>query len=492
MLLVLLAGDSCCAEQNRTGFQMKNIDNAANGASQIDLTNANAPQAAILKGNNSVTNLTQPTGTFKPEIGLELAAEGLTAPMIALSPDDGTGRLFIVDQVGVVRVLDANGTLQNEPFLDIRDKIVELSPSYDERGLLSIAFHPDFKNNGKLYAFYSAPLRQGAPQDWNATNHISEFTVSRNNANTVDATSEKVLMEIDKPQMNHNGGMLQFGPDGYLYISTGDGGRADDTGTGHTPGIGNAQDMTKMLGKILRIDVDKSGNDKPYGIPGDNPFIGNSSIPPEIYALGLRNPAFMSFDNQSGLLFAGNAGQELFESAYVIVSGGNYGWNIREGTHCFDPNNPKNPPDSCRTTGYNGEPLIGPIIELGHDVGGVIVGGYVYRGNAIPQFQGYYIFGDWNADKSANETLFVAAPPSNWNWNMTSAKSLKPSDMKMWDTMVLRVPANANQSIGELVRGFGEDADGELYIMTSAESGPTGSSGKVYKIVPANATAKQI
>jgi glucose/arabinose dehydrogenase len=458
-------------------------------AAEIDLTNANDPHAATMSGGQSITTLSQPTGSFAPDIGLQLVAEGITAPMVAVSPDDGTGRLFIVDQTGLVWILDANGTVQKEPFLDVRSKMVTLSQGYDERGLLSIAFHPDFKNNGRVFAFYSAPLRQGAPSGWNCTNHLSEFEVSSDNPNSADVNSEKVLMEIDKPQMNHNGGVIRFGPDGYLYISTGDGGGADDVGTGHTPDTGNAQDLTKILGKILRIDVDSTAAGKAYGIPADNPFLGNDSIPPEIYVYGLRNPAFMSFDRQTGTLYVGNAGQDLFESVFVIARGGNYGWHIREGTHCFDPNNPRVPPASCSATGADGKPLIGPIVELGHDVGGTVVGGYIYRGSAMPEFQGRYIFGDWSGDVGANRTLFVATPPSGWSWNVTSADDLTQSDVKMWDNMVIRVPANANQSAGAIVRGFGEDADGEIYIMASSEVGPSGTTGKVFKIVPANATA---
>jgi glucose/arabinose dehydrogenase len=217
-------------------------------------------------------------------------------------------------------------------------------------------------------------------------NRLSEFRVS-SDPNRVDADSERVIMEVDWPFANHNGGQIRFGPDGYLYVPMGDGGGANDVGRGHNPDIGNGQDIASYLGKMHRIYVDNTDN-KPYGIPKDNPFLGNGNESglPEIYAYGLRNAAYASFDPKSGLLFVGNAGQELFESIYVIVKGGNYGWNIREGTQCFDPDNSRQPPDECRTTGYRGEPLIGPVVEVGHDVGDVIIGGYVYRGNAMPGF----------------------------------------------------------------------------------------------------------
>ncbi len=172
---------------------------------------------------------------------------------------------------------------------------------------------------------------------------------------------------VDKPFSNHNGGPILFGPDdGYLYLALGDGGRADDTGLGHTPGTGNAQDGTKLLGKIIRIDVDSPGTGgKQYAIPADNPFVGMAGFAPEIYAMGFRNPAYASFDaGGNHALTTGVAGQKLFESVFIVDKGGNYGWNIREGTHCFDPADDSKPPAGpCGTTGARGEPLIGPIIE---------------------------------------------------------------------------------------------------------------------------------
>lgn len=451
-----------------------------------DLTNANSSQAASFNGAQSITELAQPSGTFKPVIGLRTVAEGLTAPMTAVSPDDGTGRLFIVDQTGTIRILDANGTLQKEPFLDISSKMVKLSPGYDERGLLGLAFHPDYKNNGRVFIYYSAPLRSSAPAEWDHTNQLSEFTVSKSDPNKVDMNSEKALMQVDLPYSNHNGGQIRFGPDGYLYIPTGDGGGADDTGTGHTPMIGNAQDLTKPLGKILRIDINNVSMGKPYGMPSDNPFLGNRSVQPEIFAYGLRNPAFSSFDSQSGLMLIGTAGQDLFEGVDIIVKGGNYGWNIREGTHCFDSDHPMQPPTSCRIRGYNGEPLIGPIVELGHDIGMTIIGGHIYKGEAMPEFQGRYIFGDW----SGNSILLAATPPSDWKWSMpASAGNLTASDMQMWTTEEIKVATSPSGQLDAYLRGFGEDADHELYIMTSQMAGPLGATGKVYKIVPANATS---
>lgn len=456
---------------------------------QPDLTNTRAPQASFLVDGSSKTRIAQPPGDFVPNVSLKLVASDLTGPMVAVSPNDGTKRLFIVDQIGVIKILEPGGEVRSDPFLDLRSKLVQMSPRYDERGLLGLAFHPNFRNNGRLFVYYSIPLRSDGPQGWDHTNRLSEFRVSSSSGpNRADADSERVIMEVDWPYSNHNGGQIRFGPDGYLYVPMGDGGGANDVGRGHNPDIGNGQDIASYLGKMHRIDVDNTDN-KPYGIPEDNPFLGNGNenALPEIYAYGLSNAAYASFDPQSGLLFVGNAGQELFESIYVIVKGGNYGWNIREGTHCFDPDNSRQPPEECRTTGYRGEPLIGPVVEVGHDVGDVIIGGYVYRGNAMPGFYGRYIFGNWiwTDAEIGNGTLLVASPPSGWSWKMPSAPDdLTLDDVRMWTINKINVVRGSKEKIKGFVRGFGEDSDGELYIMASQRAGPTGNTGKVYKIIP--------
>ena len=281
-----------------------------------DLTNQNSPQAAMLVGNQSTTMLQAPA----VPIGLQRVAGNFTSPLFVADAKDGSGRLFLVDQNGYVKIFYMNGTVIDQPFLDVRDEMVPLLPGYDERGLLSIAFHPNFSTNGKVYAYYSAPLRASADPTWNCTNRLSEFTVNMSSPDVVDNATERILLEVDKPQMNHNGGILLFGPtDNYLYLTLGDGGRADDTGIGHTPEIGNAQDLTKLLGKVIRIDVDTTSAGKEYGIPADNPFLANASIPAEIYAYGFRNPAFASFDSGgSNRMFIAMAGQNLFESVLVL------------------------------------------------------------------------------------------------------------------------------------------------------------------------------
>ncbi len=494
--------------------------------SGTDLTNAGSPLAATFSNNESHTTLT-PIPSFNAEIGLELVAANFTAPMMATSPQDGTERLFVVDQIGLVKIIDANKTMLPEPYLDLRDNLVNLNPTYDERGLLSIAFHPEYQQNGKVYAFYSAPLRPEAPEGWSCTNHISEFQVDSENPNAVNISSEKVLMYIDKPYENHNGGELAFGPDGYLYISVGDGGKANDVGNGHTPGIGNAQDLTKIYGKILRIDVDstetwglplqnatgnQTGNqtENPseptwttfagslYGIPSDNPFVDTEpeildsyaykTVPPEIYAYGFRNPAYMAFDARgANALFVAMAGQNLFESVLIVLNGGNYGWNIREGTHCFDPNAPTAPGGSCNITGLLGEPLIGPIFEGGHDLGIVIVGGDVYRGNSVVGLQGRYIFGYWSDSRTVgNGTLLAATPPATWAAPPSTAADLTPEENAMWDAQIVNVTNRDNETLGMFLRGFGEDINLDMYVMTNDVGGPDNSTstGKIWKIVP--------
>ncbi|KLK88609.1 plastocyanin [Methanoculleus sediminis] len=469
-----------------------------------NLTNAGSPYAAEFLNNTSTTRL---AGEMV-DVSLEPVAEGFVAPVMLTDAGDDSGRLFVVDQVGTVSIIDANGTLLEEPFLDVRDRLVELNPAFDERGLLSIAFHPDFRENGRVFAFYSAPLREEAPEDWNCTNRLVEFEIDPENPDRVNATSEKILMEIDKPQFNHNGGSIGFGPgDGYLYVPLGDGGAGDDNGTGHTPGIGNAQDLTKIYGKILRIDVDNvTGNvTEPenatwttaagtlYGIPADNPFVENESIPPEIYAYGLRNPAYLSFDSE-GNLYVADAGQNLFEEVDIVTKGGNYGWRLMEGTHCFDPENPVTPPVTCPANGSSGEPLIGPVIEGGHDQGVVFVGGRVYNGTALPELAGRYVFGYWSSDFAAgNATLLAATPPESWNATAfpDSAENLTPEDVAMWSLQKLNVAGTPAGTVDAFLLGFGMDEEAEIYVLTTDDGGPDASNmtGRVWKIVPGNVTA---
>lgn len=405
-----------------------------------------------------------------PQVGLEPVASGFAAPIEFVSAQDGTGRMFLVDQTGLVKIVKSDGTVLDEPFLDLRDRMVGLNSGYDERGLLGLAFHPGFSENGRAFAFYSAPLRPGAPKGWSCTNHLSEFTVFADDPNKADVNSEKVLLVVDKPQLNHNGGTITFGPDGYLYVPLGDGGGANDAGAGHAAS-GNGQDTGSILGKILRIDVDNVSRDKPYGIPADNPFVGQEGVLPEIYALGFRNPWRITFDTKGDRsLFVSDAGQNLWEEVDQVAKGGNYGWNIREGTHCFDPGNPNESPQSCPDVDSRGLKLSDPVIEYGHDRGSVVVGGYMYRGKALPEFAGKYIFGDWsNGFSRGNGTLLLATPSSEGLWHLEE----------------IGIAGYAGGRVGSFIRSFGMDDQGEIYVLTSDQAGPTGTTGKILKLVPA-------
>jgi glucose/arabinose dehydrogenase len=405
------------------------------------------------------------------DIEIRQVAEGLTAPVFLVEAPDSSGRLFILDQVGQIRILTAVGELLEEPFLDVSDRIVGLMTGFDERGLLGLAFHPGYASNGRFFVYYSAPLRPGAPTNFNHTSHISEFHVSAD-PDRADPDSERVLLQVDQPQFNHNAGALAFGPeDGFLYIALGDGGGANDVGVGHTPNLGNAQDFSNLLGSILRIDVD-SGD--PYGIPPDNPFVGTEGRD-EIFAYGLRNPYRMSFDmGGSRDLFAADAGQLLWEEVSIISMGNNYGWNIKEGTHCFDPDNPEVSPEQCPDTGpLLGEPLIDPIIEYANirqpgGIGTVVVGGFVYRGSLLPQLSERYVFADWSTSfVEADGTLLVASPRKD----------------RLWHIQELSVKDRPDGRLGHFILGFGQDMSGEIYVLTSDNTGPTGETGRVYLLV---------
>jgi glucose/arabinose dehydrogenase len=409
------------------------------------------------------------------DIDLELVADGFVAPLFLAAPP-GDERLFVVDQVGLIYVIDDAGDLLEEPFLDVSDKLVPLRDTYDERGLLGLAFHPDFAENGRLFVYYTAPLRDGGPERWDHTDHLSEFSVSPDDENRADPDSERIILQIDQPQMNHNGGALAFGPDGYLYVTVGDGGDADDTGIGHPP-LGHGQDITTILGNVLRLDVDDGD---PYGVPDDNPFVdfdlpeghpfsGDEAVP-EIWAWGFRHPWRLAFDRDGEHgpgPFVSDAGENLWEEVSLVAEPGNYGWNIKEGTHWFDPDNPGQVVAEGPDTGYLDEPLIDPIIEYMNNrgrergVGVVVIGGYLYRGSGVPGLEGHYVFGDWSRFFDAPRgVLMVAAPADDGLWPFREA---------------LEVDSGA-------IMGFGEDAAGELYVLVNDSHGPRGS-GRVYRIV---------
>lgn len=433
----------------------------ASGQTDAVTVNATGPGPAEMK--NAGKNMANQSG---PVVGLKLVASGFAAPMEFISSKDG--RMFLVDQIGLVKVITADGKLQEKPFLNISDRMVKISPGYDERGLLGLAFHPDFARNGRVFMFYSAPLRSGAPEGWDCTNSLSEFRVSKDDQNMIDMNSEKVLLEVDKPQRNHNGGTIAFGPDGYLYLPLGDGGGANDLAMGHVFG-GNAQNTSTLLGKILRIDVDVNvdNTSTAYGIPADNPFVNEKGFLPEVWAYGLRNPYRISFDS-AGRLFVADAGQNLWEEVDIVSKGGNYGWNIREGTRCFDPNSPNVSPADCPDIGRKGEPLLGPVIEYDHNNRTVVVGGYIYEGKALMPLAGSYVFADWSSSFARGDgKLYMANSSGEGLWKMEE----------------IRVADRPGGKINEYIRSFGKDDEGELYVLTSEVGGPTGETGKIYKMV---------
>jgi glucose/arabinose dehydrogenase/plastocyanin len=412
-------------------------------------------------------------------IDLSLIASGFNSPVQMAIPNDGTWRTFIIDQVGLIRVMDVNGTLLDEPFLDVTDRMVSLSSSFDERGLLSMAFHPDFVNNGRFFVFYNVPLKAEDPPDFDSRVRISEFIVSSENPNKADPESEVILLEIIKPQFNHNGGQLAFGPDGFLYISIGDGGNANDVGPGHTPELGNGQDTSTLLGKLLRYDAETPGE---LNVPPSNPFIADTSILDPIYAYGLRNPWRFSFDmGGEQRLFCADAGQDLYEEVDIILAGGNYGWNIKEGFHCFDLDNPTNPPAQCPEIGSDGKPLIDPIIEYSHlDESGKtvytsVIGGYVNRSSKIQALEGRYIFGDFSSNfNTPDGTIFVAEEDKNGEWQIYEAS------IKFTGT---DIDNQNNSRLNRFILGFGQDINGDVYVFTKTNLGPTGSTGQMFKIV---------
>jgi hypothetical protein len=392
-------------------------------------------------------------------ITLDLLAEGLTSPLVVIESPDNTGRLFIVDQVGQIYIIKEGEKIE-QPFLDISAKIVT---AQDERGLLGLAFHPDFGSNGRFFVFYSGPLSATGPAGWDHTNYVAEYTATIG-TDLADAASERILLSIDHPQANHNAGMIAFGPDGYLYISLGDGGGGNDTGEGHVDG-GNGQDITQnLLGSILRIDVN---NTEDYGIPEDNPFVGIDGFD-EIYAFGLRNPYRFCFDPE-GNIIAADAGQELYEEINLIEIGGNYGWNIKEGAHCFDPANPTTSPTSCASEDANGNPLKDPVIEFKNSksfsdgLGNVSIGGFVYEGDDEPDLSAKYIFGVLTQNSNSTNGAIFAADRSGTTW----------------DYEKLSITNKTNNELDEYVLGFGKDNAGEVYVLTSLGAA---NSGKVYRI----------
>nr|WP_227133605.1 PQQ-dependent sugar dehydrogenase [Halorubellus salinus] len=382
-------------------------------------------------------------------VSLDTVADGFAAP-VAVAFRPGDDRPYVVDQPGRAYRVDDDGPTE---VVDLRDRMVSVGSGYTEQGFLGLAFHPDGE---RAYVRYSAPRRGGTPEDFSHTFVLDEVPVTAEGALAVD--DERTLLEIPQPQGNHNAGDLAFGPDGYLYVAVGDGGGSGDRGTGHVDDWydanagGNGQDVTEnLLGSILRIDPDSRTDGKPYGIPEDNPLVDRDGLA-EQYAWGLRNPWRLSFDGDR--LVAADVGQSRWEEVNVIRAGANYGWNVREGRHCYDA-------DDCPTETPDGDPLVDPVLEYSHDVGIAVVGGHVYRGSDVPALDGKYVFADWR------QRLFLADPSGD-----------------EWTREDLAVAPGGG--IERFVLAFGTDHDGELYVATDGNSGPGGESGRLSKFEPAD------
>jgi glucose/arabinose dehydrogenase len=354
----------------------------------------------------------------------------LQAPTAMAFP--GNGSIWITEQTGKIRVLK-NGKLSDLPLLDLSSKLPKLNNDYEERGLLGIALHPKFKINRKFYVFYSLP----SDGRFNHKDVVAEYKLAAN-GQQVEKNSGRIIISAEKPDGNHNGGAVQFGPDGYLYISFGDGG-----GQGDKHGeIGNGQSLKTLLGKILRIDVN---TDSSYAIPKDNPFVNQPEARGEIWAYGFRNPYRISFDRASGQLFVGDVGQDTWEEVDIVKKGGNYGWRLLEGNHCYNP-----------ATGCNIKGIIKPIAEYNHREGVSITGGYVYNGKTLPILKGKYFFADWTGP-----AFYLKKVGQGWQRGKVVLKNLP---------------------LGTKITGFAEDVTGELYILTNPDTGPGNKLGNVYRI----------
>jgi glucose/arabinose dehydrogenase len=333
---------------------------------------------------------------------------------------DGSDRVFVGIQQGIIHVFPNDQKAeQTKIFLDIK-KQVFYDDKENEQGLLGLAFHPQYKKTGEFFLFYTLKKDK-------TTNVLSRFKVSKDDPSVADPASEEVLLTIKRPYWNHDGGTICFGPDGYLYVTLGDGGAADDPKK-------NGQNLKTLLAKVLRIDINQKSDGKAYGIPKDNPFVGTTDALPEIWASGIRNIWRMSFDRKTGKLWAGEVGQNLYEEINIIEKGGNYGWSVRESLHPFSKNGIGPRKD-----------IIEPIWEYHHNIGKSITGGNVYRGKRLPELDGYYLYGDYVSSKI---------------W------ALRYDDSKK-RVVANRPIADPNKAI----LSFGEDEHGDVYFMTTTTSG---------------------
>ena len=434
VLTILLFFTSCLPAQEKPVISIINPENTVS-AGQESITapdNSNASNPTVTEGNTTGSTGLAETGTAvvtKPDLKklFELensfvianAFPGITfkRPLEFQDAGDGSGRIFIAEQSGRIFVIPAPGAVKADLFLDISSRVDDSS---NEKGLLGLAFHPDFKKNGQLFVNYTT----------GNNTVVSSFMVLNNNPNLADPGSEEILLTFKQPYANHNGGKIAFGPDdGCLYIAVGDGGGAGDP-------QGNGQNLKTLLGKILRIDVNRKDSGLGYSIPSDNPFNGNTEgFREEIYAYGLRNPWRFSFDSIAKQLWAADVGQDKTEEIDIIQKGKNYGWNIMEGSYCYNP-----------ASGCNPEGLQLPVYEYQHPLGESITGGYVYRGTKIPELQGVYVYADFT---------------TGYIWGLVYMDNQEAKNFTLVKT-------------GLNISSFGLDKDQELYF--------TAFNGKIYNL----------
>lgn len=369
-------------------------------------------------------NLADPTDTIASDNAYQLVNAypnlSFTRPVDYQYADDSTNRVFVVEQRGVISVFEDDPAVSDKQvFLDISGPVDDQS---NEEGLLGLAFHPDFLRNGYFYLNYTI--------DNPARTRIARFQADPNNPDQASRNSELVLLEFEQPFGNHNGGQVAFGPDGFLYIAVGDGGSGGDP-------KGNGQNRKTLLGSILRIDVDQPSDARAYGIPVDNPFAGNTEgFREEIYAYGLRNPWRFSFDTETGQLWTGDVGQNKYEEIDIIERGGNYGWDITEAMHCFEPE-----------SGCDKESLIAPVWEYDHTQGDIsVTGGFVYRGPTLPALAGKYVYADYVSGKV---------------WALDNANPAQPLNQQLLDADFA-------------IASFGQNQDRELFLC--------GFNGNIYRL----------
>jgi len=379
-------------------------------------------RAADRNGGHGTAAVQLTVTTVVAGFGLQEVMRGLSQPVLVTHvPGDAT-RLFVVEKTGRIRIIQ-NGTLLPAAFLDLRDSVSNGS----EQGLLGLAFAPDYASSGQFVVSYTAPRGRLS----GGTSVIARYTVSTTDANRADPASGQSLLEVEQPYDNHNGGMVAFGPDGFLYIGLGDGGGGGDP-------LDTGQDRSDHLGSLLRLDVSGPAG---YQVPASNPYASGSSFAPELWNWGLRNPWRFSFDRATGDLYIGDVGQGSREEINVApassTGGENYGWNNLEGTICYTP--------GCTPTG-----TVLPVLDYTHGIGCSVTGGYVYRGAAIPALVGHYLYADYC---------------SGWvrSFRYAGGQAVDRQD-------------RPTLSPGEPITSFGEDASGEVYVVTHG--------GVIYRIVP--------